>query len=128
MSDTVITGQLGTISFGAVPTPVKITKWSFKKSATPGNVSDNSSAGFEEFVPAKLVNWSGSFAAFMRKTTAPPAFNQVVAFTGVADTGTTYSGSVIITEEGGDVDTISGNAVMVTRNFQGTGVLTETHT
>ena len=125
MPDTVITGQSGTISFAS--TSVKISKWALKKSASPINTTDNSSAGFEEFVPAKVVAWTGSFTAFMRKTVTPPAFNSVVAFSGVAESGTTYSGNVIITEEGFDVDTVGGNAVSVNRNFQGTGVLTETH-
>jgi hypothetical protein len=128
MTGDVITGILGTISFGSTPTAVKITKWSLKKSASPINVSDNGSAGFEEFKPAKNIGWTGSFTGFMRVGVTPPAINSIVAFSGVADTGSTYSGNVIITEEGFDVDTVGGNAVQVSRNFTGTGTLTEVHT
>ena len=120
-----ITGQSGTITFGAVA--IKITKWTMKKTASPINVSDNGSGGFSEFKPAKLINWNGTFTGFMRKGVASPPFNAVVAFVGLADTGITYEGSVIIGEEGFEVDTIGGNAVQVSRNFQGSGVLTETN-
>ena len=127
-TDVVITGQAGTVSFGTVPTAVKITKWTLKKAAAPINTTDNSSSGFDEFVPAKVVNWTGTFVGFLRKGVTPPAFNQVVAFSGLADTGATYAGNVIINDESMDVDTVGGNAVQLTRSFQGTGTLTETNT
>ena len=120
-----ITGQLGTVSFGGAT--IKITKWTLKKSAAPIDVSDNASSGFHEYKPAKLINWSGTFSGFMRKNTLPPAINTAAAFVGTADTGVTYSGSVLISEEGFDVDTVGGNAVQVNRNYQGSGVLTETN-
>ena len=126
MDATIITGQKGKVTFGTgTPVEIKITKWSLKKSANPINTSDNGSEGFEDFAPAKLVNWTGSFSGFMRKGTKPPAINTVLDFTGTADTGVTYAGKVIITEEGFDVDTVGGTAVQVNRNYQGTGVLTE---
>ena len=125
--DTVITGEHGTVSFGAVPTAIKLTKFTIKKSAAPINVSDNSSNGFADFVPAKLVEWTGTISGFLRKGVQPPAFNTVVDFTGTTEVGDTYAGKIILSEESTDVDTVGGNAVQVNRNFQGTGVLTETH-
>lgn len=119
-----ITGKNGAVSIGG--TPIDITAWSIVKTTTPLNGSDSGSGDWEEFAVGKRADWKGTFEGFMKAGEAAPSFNTEVAFIGTADTGITYNGDIIITEQSTPVDVNNSENVKVSFSFQGTGALTFT--
>lgn len=121
----VLTGKTGSITYGAVPTTVRIINFSVKKSSSPVPVSDGGSGDFEEFLPGKRVNWSGSFEKFLRSGQTEIPFNEVLTFKGIVETGVEIAGSIIVNDRNVVVDTNNNEATKFTYSFQGTGTLTD---
>jgi hypothetical protein len=122
-----ITGQNGKVTYGATPTAVDLVDFAIKKSAEPVDTTDNGtvSAGYKTYKPAKKVAWSGTINAMLHAGVAEPPFNEIIAFTGTADTGITYTGNIIITGVDTTVNTTDNNATKIAYTFQGTGALAE---
>lgn len=121
-----LSGKDGTVKYGATPTELEVTDWSYDKSMEVKEVTDSGSGDGKEYLPDGRYSITGSFSAFVEMSVTPPTFGTEVALQLHYD-ATNYDGfNAIITNESPALQVTGGDAVKKTFSFTATGAITET--
>jgi hypothetical protein len=121
-----ISGKDGKVKYGASPTEIKITDWSYDKQIGLKDVSDSGSVGGKEFLPDALYEVDGSFSGFVLTGATLPTFGTEIALELIMDAANKWAGNGIITSQGEKLQVVGGDAVKVSFSFKGSGAWTRT--
>lgn len=121
----IINGSGGGVTFTGVDDDVF--EWSINANVGVQNVTSFDDGTDAVFISQGVKEWSGSYQRYIDGAASPWAEspNTTGSATFTAQSGTTYSGTIIVTSVGTPVSK-TGGAIVQTVNFQGTGALTIT--
>lgn len=129
---TQITGIDGAVLFGVLPatlTEIRVTGWKLDKAAKTADFSDSGTGNWEEHQRVGRLSFTGSFEGFRHSGAgALPEAGDTVDFEFIEAPNIKHTGKAIVTGEGITVNIAGGDGVVISRNIQGTGILTTTIT
>lgn len=121
-----ISGHEGTFTYNSVV--IAVTAWTFDETTEVLNVTDSSSGANSEFIPEGHNTRSGTWEGFVKDGTATPTIGGAAAAAILlAETGVSWTGSVILTGKTVSLQVVGGDAVKMSGTFQITGTWTETN-
>lgn len=123
-----VSGLNGKAYYGATPTEIEITRWTFNRTTGTIDVTDsgNSTAGYRSKIPNGFVEGDGTIEGFVKLGTALPTFGTEVALKLASTAARYWSGNGIITGMEESLEVAGGNAASISFTFETTGTWTLT--